>query len=160
MWGLMSYGANEMLGWQKWLMGLWGDERVFCADTQKGGTYWLAPSTFQSDQRKLVALRVSNSQVILIESMRAAGLNYKMPKWMEGVLVYGVENTTIEQHTGTFILKPENRQLLSPSLSGMIRKFVNSDAALKSGESTRIEGYKITVIESGTFGDVVRVEKS
>jgi hypothetical protein len=33
------------------------------------------------------------------------------------------------------------------------------DAPLKSGESLSIWGYKITVVESGDFGDVVKVEK-
>lgn len=160
MWGLMSYGSNEMLGWQKWLIGLWSDERVFCADAQKGGIYWIVPSTYQSDKKKLVALRISNSKVILIESMRAGGLSYKMPKWMEGVLVYGVENTTVDQHTGTFVVKPDGRLLTHKTLSGMSRKFINSDAALKNGETASIDGYKVTVIESGAFGDVVRVERA
>ena len=34
------------------------------------------------------------------------------------------------------------------------------DAALKVGEFISVWGYKVTVIESGEFGDVVKVEKS
>jgi hypothetical protein len=159
MWGLMSYGANEMLGWQKWLVGLWGSERVSCASANAGGTYWIAPSTHQTSKKKLIVLRVSANEVIVLESMRAGGLNYKMPKWMEGVLVYGIDNSTVGQHTGTFVLKPEGRSILSPTLSGLSRKFINSDVAFKQGESTVYKGYKITVIESGDFGDVIKVEK-
>lgn len=33
-------------------------------------------------------------------------------------------------------------------------------AALKVGEFISVWGYKVTVIESGEFGDVVKVEKS
>ena len=34
-----------------------------------------------------------------------------------------------------------------------------ASAPLKQGESTLNNGYKITVVESGTFGDVIKVEK-
>jgi hypothetical protein len=34
-----------------------------------------------------------------------------------------------------------------------------ASAPLKQGESTINNGYKITVVESGTFGDVIKVEK-
>ena len=159
-WGLMSWSATEMLGWQKWLMGLWGDEKVNCADLSLGGTYWLAPSTYQTNKKKLLVLPISNTKVIVIESMRAGGLNYKMPNWMEGVLIYGVDNTTVDHHTGTFVVKPQNRILKNPTLKGLSRIFVNSDAALKQGEYAIYGGYKITVVESGAFGDVVRVEKA
>jgi hypothetical protein len=35
-----------------------------------------------------------------------------------------------------------------------------ASAPLKQGESTINNGYKITVVESGTFGDVIKVEKA
>ena len=160
MWGLMSYGSNEMLGWHKWLLGLWDDSRIYCASSEKSGTYWIVPSTYQSTANKLIVIPVSETQVIVVESMRAGGLSYKMPKWMEGVLVYGVENTTRDHHTGTFVLRPANRKILSPTLKGLNRQFINSDVALKEGEFVTFQNIKISVVESGTFGDVVRVEKA
>ena len=159
MWGLMSYGSNEMLGWQKWLLGLWDDNRIYCASTQRSGTYWIVPSTHQSMAKKLIVVPVSETQVIVLESMRAGGLNYKMPKWMEGVLVYGVENTTKDQHTGTFVLRPATRKILSPTLKGASRDFINSDVAFKEGEYVVYGNFKISVVESGTFGDVIKVER-
>ena len=158
-WGLMSYGANEMLGWQKWLMGLWGDNRISCADPSKGGTYWIAPSTYQTDKKKLIVLRSSANKVVVIESMRAGGLNYKMPSWMEGVLVYSFDSTITGSHKLPIIAKPNERALLNPTWKGLNRKFTNSDAALKQGESTTFDGFKISIIESGNFGDVVKIER-
>jgi hypothetical protein len=35
-----------------------------------------------------------------------------------------------------------------------------ASAPLKQGESTSTNGYKITIVEAGTFGDVVKIEKS
>jgi hypothetical protein len=37
--------------------------------------------------------------------------------------------------------------------------FSRGDAALKKGEYVTVSGVKITVMESGDFGDVVKVEK-
>lgn len=159
-WGLMSYGANEMLGWQKWLIGLWGDNRISCVDPSKGGTYWIVPSTYQSDKKKLIVLRTSANKIVVIESMRAGGLSYKMPTWMEGALVYSFDSTVSTSHKLPYVQKPTGRALLSPTWKGLNRKFVNSDAALKQGESTTFDGFKITVIESGNFGDVIKIEKA
>ena len=160
MWGLMSYGANEMLGWHKWIAGIWNDDRIHCIETQKGGTYWIAPNVYQTLKKKLIVIPVSSTKGIIVESMRAGGMNYKMPKFMEGVLVYGIDNTTTGQHTGSFILKPTGRKLLNPTLPGLSRTFINSDAALKEGEYTTYQGWKISVIESGEFGDVIKIEKT
>jgi hypothetical protein len=37
--------------------------------------------------------------------------------------------------------------------------FFMASYPLKSGDSTITNGYQITIVESGTFGDVVKVEK-
>ena len=95
----------------------------------------------------------------MIESMRAGGLSYKMPTWMEGTLVYSFDSTVSTSHKQPFVQKPTGRELKSPTWKGLNRKFINSDAALKQGESTIFDGFKITVVESGTFGDVVKIEK-
>jgi hypothetical protein len=40
-----------------------------------------------------------------------------------------------------------------------VPNFVLADAPLKINESIISNGYKISVVESGNFGDVVKVEK-
>jgi riboflavin synthase alpha subunit len=42
---------------------------------------------------------------------------------------------------------------------GSVDKEWRRDAALKVGDSISTQGWKITVVESGDFGDVVKVEK-
>ena len=37
--------------------------------------------------------------------------------------------------------------------------FSLGDAALKKGESIQLSGFKISVVDAGDFGDVVKVEK-
>jgi hypothetical protein len=41
-----------------------------------------------------------------------------------------------------------------------VRNFALADAPLKIGESIVSNGFKISVVESGDFGDVVKVEKA
>ena len=159
-WGLISYGSNEMLGWHKWLIGFWGDSKITCVDSSRGGTYWIAPSTYQTDKKKLLVLPISSSKALVVESMRAGGLNYKMPPSMEGALVYVVDTSLTSSHSGMYVVPTTNRKLLNPTLKTISRTFFNSDAALRNGESAIFEGFKISIIESGTFGDVIKVERA
>jgi hypothetical protein len=60
-----------------------------------------------------------------------------------------------DRYDGGFeVLRPANRK--TGINSG---PFTLWDAPLKLNEELSVWGYKIKVIESGTFGDVIRVEK-
>jgi hypothetical protein len=48
-------------------------------------------------------------------------------------------------------------QIIAP-LRSLDREWY-TDSALKAGEAVISNGWKITVVESGDFGDVVKVEK-
>ena len=67
----------------------------------------------------------------------------------EGVIVYEID-TTIPYNLSTMRLVPR---------IGSVDKEWRRDAALKPGDSVTTQGWKITVMESGDFGDVVKVEK-
>jgi hypothetical protein len=75
-----------------------------------------------------------------------------MPEESEGALVYVVDTSLTSSHDGMRILVPENRKITSPTFS-------NSDAPLKIKDYILVHGLKITVVESGEFGDVIKVEK-
>ena len=53
---------------------------------------------------------------------------------------------------GLKLVLPTNR---NPNLP----PFFLSQAPIRQGESVTSNGYRITIIESGTWGDVVKVEK-
>ncbi len=97
---------------------------------------------------------ISQSKGIAIESIRPSGLYYKIPKASEGVLTYLIDLDTLGSHgLGLKLILPTNRNPNQPP-------FFLSQAPLRLGESVTSNGYKITVTETGTFGDVVRVEKA
>jgi hypothetical protein len=67
--------------------------------------------------------------------------------------VYEIDLTKDSHGMGMKISLPIGRTVQSNNL------FMYS-APLKQGESTITNGYKITVVESGGFGDVIKVEKA
>ena len=71
----------------------------------------------------------------------------------EGALVYTVDTSIADSEYGFKVIsgskKPISRQ-----------PFILSDAPLKKGQSVVIEGIKITNVEWGEFGDVIKVEPS
>jgi len=153
MWTMMSTGQTDLSTWEKWLMGMLDDRQVRCASATKASTHWLAPTTYRTQNEKLLVIPLSTSKAIVVESMRAAGLNYRLPKESEGALVF-VLDTSLTQHGFGLEL-----QLPTARPNPNAKPFFLSEAPFKINESIIIEGIKITVIESGDFGDVIKVEK-
>ena len=157
MWTMMSTGQTELSTWEKWLTGLLKDSQVRCAKPTETSTHWLAPTTYKTQKEKLLVVPISSTKAIVVESMRVGGLNYKIPVESEGALVFLLDMNQTEHGFGMEIKLPDNRNL--PSQASR-KSFFMSNAAFKSGESIVIDGVKISVVESGTFGDVIKVERA
>lgn len=154
-WGIMSGMVTDFLFWDKWITFMVSDDQVICAMSGNTGTYWIKPSNYFGVQEKLLVIPVDQNKVLVVESMRAAGFNLKLSKTSEGALIYLVDTTKTEHGRGINVLRPANR---TNSIYEM-RDFALSDAPLKLGESVVSNGYRISVVEAGDFGDVVKVEK-
>jgi hypothetical protein len=115
--------------------------------------FWLAPSSVETSEKKLTIIPISEFKAIAIESIRPAGLYYKIPKESQGVLVYEIDLTVTNYDSGLTLVLPTNRD---PNNG----PFFMAQAPLRKGESVVSNGQRITIIESGTFGDVVKVEKA
>lgn len=155
-WSTMSGMLTDFLFWDKWIAYMVSDEQVICAKSNVTSINWLKPSNYFGKEEKLLVIPVDSTKVLVVESMRAAGFNLKLPEVSEGALVYLVDITKTEHGRGINVLRPTNR-------TGSIyakRDFVLADAPLKVGESITSNGYKISVVESGDFGDVIKVEKA
>ena len=157
-WGHMSGMLTDFVLWDKWLSGMLRDSQVICAKPDTTGTYWIKPAGVYGEYQKLLVIPLSNTKVIAIESKRAAGVDFKLNNTQQGALVM-VANSLIGGHAaGLNVIRPPMRKgsIYSNTRGG----FVFEDAPMKQGESMVVEGYKITVVESGTFGDVIKVEKA
>jgi hypothetical protein len=152
----MSTGQTELSTWEKWLVGLLEDSQVRCAKSTESSLHWLAPTTYRTQKEKLLVIPISTTKAVVVESMRIGGLNYKIPKESEGALVYLLDMNQIDHGYGMELKVPDSRNL--PSQISRYPFFM-SNAPFKLNESIVIEGVRITVVESGSFGDVIKVEK-
>jgi M6 family metalloprotease-like protein len=150
--GLMSNVNGDLLAWQKWILGFLTDQQIRCVSRDATSTIsWLAPSSLKSTRDKLLVIPLGGSKSIVVESIRAVGISYKYPAESLGALVYVVDSSEVRQDYGYNVMYPDTRRPKST-------EFAMADAPLKLGESVTIEGYKITNIEWGDFGDVLKVE--
>ena len=153
-WGNMAGMLTDHILWDKWLAGMLSDSQVICGKSNGTSTYWLKPATYFGQFEKLLVIPLSSTRAIAVESQRLAGMNYKLTSESIGALVYTVDVLDDRYDGGFEVIKPTNR-----TTSVLEGPFIYYDAPLKLNESVTVWGYKITVIESGDFGDVVKVEK-
>lgn len=151
-WTLMSGNGGDLSAWEKWIMGFITDKQVHCLDTSAPQVRWIAPSSVKTNEKKLIIVPISQTKGIIIESIRPAGLYYKIPKESNGVLVYVADLEIRNSGTELKLVLPTNR---NPNQ----KPTWLSQATLRVNESVISNGYKITIVESGNFGDVVKVEK-
>jgi hypothetical protein len=104
-------------------------------------------------ESKAIIVPISNTKVLVAESVRSAGLYYKIPSQNQGVLVYEIDLTKSDHGMGMKLSVPRNKQINSTT------PFFMAGATLKKGDSTTSNGITFTIIESGTFGDVIKVSK-
>lgn len=150
-WGLMSLpSATDLLGWEKYIVGFLSDQQIRCLPPTSTSISLIAPSIARTINEKLAIIPINSSRIIVLESMRSGGFNYKLAKASEGLLIYEIDTQETNSEKGEYLITNERG-------AASIKKF---EAPLRLNESVIKYGIKITVIESGSFGDVVKVEKA
>jgi M6 family metalloprotease-like protein len=152
-WSLMTPWGGDLSAWEKWALSFYADSQINCLEKNSTNIFWLAPSSVETSEKKLTIIPISEFKAIAIESIRPAGLYYKIPKESQGVLVYEIDLTVTNYDSGLTLVLPTNRD---PNKG----PFFMAQAPLRKGESVVSNGQRITIVESGTFGDVVKVEKA
>jgi len=152
-WGQMAGINGDFLVWDKWLIGFIGDNQIACVTESNAQTYWVRPNSIKNNGIKGMVIPIKEQQAIVIESQRSTGYHFKIPKKFDGALIYKIDTSVQVNDLGALLLNTEN--ITYDGISGMRY----GDATLKLGKSYLYSGWKISVIESGDFGDVVKVEK-
>ena len=136
----------ELTAWNRWLIDLVTDDQIRCLPTSETTTL-LTPVAVNGGIKGAV-IPISTTEAIVMESRRALRYDTKLGKESEGVLVYKV-NTSIRSGLGPMqvVARPGSTKIWL------------EDAPLKRSESYVVDGYSIEVIESGVFGDVIKVSK-
>lgn len=143
-----SLFADEMLAWSRWQLGWLGPDQVHCV-TDPHTTVTLTPAADPGDGTAMVAVPISESEVIVVEARRKIGDDqgqaYESPDGVrttypalatEGVLVYTVDATL---ESGDLPLK-----VVGDSGNGQVDDY----PILVSGQSVTIHGYTITVVST------------
>ena len=152
-WSLMTPGGGDLTAWEKWFLGFYSDSQINCLNPLKESITWLAPSTVKTTEKKLNIIPFSKTKGIAIESVRSAGLYYKLPLSSNGVLIYEINLEISDQDQGLKLVLPSNR---NPNQG----PFFLAESTFRQGEFVVSNGIRITILESGTFGDVIKVEKA
>jgi M6 family metalloprotease-like protein len=151
-WSLMTPWGGDLTSYEKWLLGFISDSQVQCLTSISSTQHWLVPTTVQSRLSKSLIIPISSTKLLIAESIRPAGLFYKIPQKIQGLLVYELDLMKDSHGMGMKLLLPKTRSVFNDP-------FFLADAPLKVGDYVVSEGIRISVVESGTFGDVVKVEK-
>lgn len=150
--GLMTRVQTDLLAFEKWVMKFISDDQVRCLDKSQTTTSWLAPTQVKTTKEKLAVIPTGPHTAIILESWRATGLNYKLPKQTEGVLVYTIDTNESRHGYGYEVVT--NRRSNYRDLP----HFLLADSPLKLNESVTVQGVTITVKETGKWGDVIEVK--
>lgn len=153
-WSHVGVGRFDPLGWDKYISGFWSDSQIHCVSPEVKSTHWIVPSSAKGPYKKLIVIPVSKNKVLVAESIRSAGYKYKLPKSSQGVLVYSVDVSITSHGDGTDVYRAQSR-----TTDKRGQEDLKYDAPLKKGESAVVKSVKISVLESGDFGDVVKIEK-
>jgi hypothetical protein len=146
--GNMSGAFNDFLAWDKLVAKFIDGEQVRCAPTDKTSIHWIKPSTINGKHEKLLMLPISDHEAIAVESIRRSGFNFKLPSYKIGALVYTINTKEMDVKMNGM----EGIEVVSNPKKSYTKM------PLLTGEFLDVNGYKITVLESGEFGDVVQVE--
>ncbi len=150
---MLWYGVPELTVWNRFVLGVEKDSQINCVSGTESSTHWIRPVAWPGDQIEGAVIPLSKSKAIVIESRRRTGYDAALGKESEGALVYTVDTSKSgNSGSGPFtIIGPKRMKVIA---------MWSLDAPLKKGESVVVEGWKISNLESGAFGDVVGLERA
>ena len=128
----------ELLVWHRYLLGFLENSQIHCINSSDASTHWLVPVASVSKQVKGIIIPLSSTEAVIVESRRAIGFDTALSSRSDlvGAVVYTLDSKIPYRRTPVKVAQ-----------------------VLKNNDSVNVGGYKITVIESGNFGDVIKVEK-
>lgn len=133
--------SREMLGWSRWLMSWVSDDQIRCVTEATSTTHLLSPFLGAQSRPMIAIRRLSESKVLVLESKRANAYCLCTP----GVFAYTVDTSV---STGQGPIRAVTRfPTVQPGM----------ESILKVGDSISIDGVLVEIVESGDYGDVVRI---
>jgi len=148
------YGSPEMSIWLRWLLGIASDSQISCVTKAESSTHWIRPVAWDGEYLKGVVIPIDSSTLLVAESRRRLGYDALTGESGEGVYVYRIDTKAKMYQSDTRILVDSVR----PDRATVTQNDWSFDSPLKPGESVISDGWEISVLESGAFGDVLEVK--
>jgi M6 family metalloprotease-like protein len=128
----------ELLVWHRFLLGFLENSQLHCISSPGKSIHWIAPVASQGKDIKGIVIPLSGTEAIVVESRRAIGFDKALNSRPDlvGAVVYKLDTKIPYRRTPVRVVN-----------------------VLQNEESIITDGYRISVVESGAFGDVVKVEK-
>jgi hypothetical protein len=165
--GTQWYGGIPST-WESWVAGWRPDSQIACVDATKGvdASVSLSSMDLPSAGYKSVVVRVSSTEVLVVESRRDGLYNPAFAPGFAGISVYNVDatkegdrwdgNTSKEKDYYAYFLRNDRGSYpnlrAGPNLGDM-------NAAGFEGDSFSYRGIKITLIDSGDY-DTIKIESA
>ena len=130
-WDMMSNSSREFFGWSKFLNGWLEDQQVRCLSNQVSSVHYLESLEIPSPAPKLILINLQEGVTISVEVRQFDSSASR------GVLVYKIDSR-INHGDGPITAQ---RDLLD------------------EGKSLLIDGWRVTALEEGTEGMLIKVEK-
>jgi M6 family metalloprotease-like protein len=156
-WDIMGYDntfAPDLFTWEKFILGWISPQQVDCLSSTpiQETTAYLEASEIASSEKKMLIIRLSNTQALVVESRRKSALDL-IDTSQEGVLIYKLDlNLGFNEGIISLIGNQEKNMVFEYQ-----QLFSNS---LQQGESVITEGLKISVLKHAASGDYISIKKT
>jgi M6 family metalloprotease-like protein len=152
--------ALDFFGWSKFLLGWLSESQVQCLSLPlvDSSTHLITPIGVADDGVKIVALRLSDVKVLVIESRRRSSLDQLLPA-EEGLVVYTVD-MTVKSGGGAIVPvfnKARVRQVKGDLKFGADATFDAGFTNLVPGEVLQNNGVEIKYLKKSDSGDYFSV---
>ena len=151
--GFFDLMANPMVPeltvWHRFLLGIVNDNQIRCVTQEAASFHWIRPVAEKTLGVKGVVIPLGPFEALVVESRRSLGYDTRLRKSQEGALVYSLD-TRIKYRQSPMKIIPPARS---------VDRIFEADSTLRKRESVVFRNWEISVVESGVFGDVVRIEK-
>jgi hypothetical protein len=152
--GLDDTFAPDLFSWEKFVLGWITPQQVSCmtSTSVQDTTAYLEAVEIPSDEKKMLVIKLSNTQAIVVESRRKNSLDLIDPS-QEGVLIYKLD-LNLGFGEGIITLIGNQEKSLEYEGHGLF------SSSLQQGESVVVEGLKISVLKHASAGDYISVKKN
>lgn len=130
-WDMMSNSSREFFGWSKFLSGWLEDQQVRCVSNQMSTVHYLESLELSSVKPKLILINLQEGVTIGVEVRQLTGSANR------GALVYKIDSRI---NHGDGPIKAQNELLYV-------------------GKSLVIDGWRVSAVEEGNEGMLIKVEK-